>query len=311
MTLFKNKHDWVFLFPGIGVQPFGRECEFYAKYQSIIQPFLHMSSEKAGVDLSESLLEKTTFEQDQLSRELFAYSFSYGTFKVFQQLGLRPHYLAGHSLGVYAALAASGAVSFEDGLAITEKAHKLGRACCPQKKFGVVVIIGLDKREVAGIIEDCGYLTVNLANHNNDCSGVYVGHQDEIEELRAAADNLGAIKAIRLRIDIPFHNPQFMEKTSKKLKIYLDSIHWHEPRCPIISALDHSLCTSVKELIAMTAANLARPIHWPGVMARLNQLDVESVIECGHGVSLSQHARFIDTAPKHYNLKNLRRRLDY
>jgi len=47
------------------------------------------------------------------------------------------------------------------------------------------------------------------------------------------------------------------------------------------------------------------------VMKKLGDLGVDSAIECGPGVSLSQHARFIEEAPRHYNLKNLRRRLDY
>jgi len=311
MTLFNKRRDWAFLFPGIGVKPFGRECEFYAKYQSIIQPFLDQGSEIAGVNLSDSLLEKTTFEQDQLSRELFAYSFSYGTFQVFQQFDLQPKYLAGHSLGVYAALASSKAIAFEDGLNITEQAHILGGHCCSKEKFGVGVIIGLDQLEVRQIINDNNFLTVNLANYNNDCSGVYAGTIHEIEKLLTSADNLGAIKTIKLRINIPYHNPQFMEQASDKLKTYLVSFHWNKPDCPIISAMDHSLCTSSDELITMTAANLAQPIHWPGVMQRLNRLGVDAVIECGPGISLSQHARFIQEAPIHYNLKNLRRRLNY
>jgi len=311
MALFKNKRDWAFLFPGIGVKPFGREDKFYAKYQSIIQPFLDLGSEKAGINLSDSLLEKTTFEQDQLSRELFAYSFSCGTFQVFKQFDLQPKFLAGHSLGVYAALAVSKAITVEDGLNITEQAHIFGGDCCSKEKFGVGVIIGLDQLEVKQIIYDNNFLTVNLANYNNDCSGVYAGTIREIEKLLTIADNLRAMKTIKLRINTPYHNPQFMKQASHKLKTYLGSFHWNKPDCPIISAIDHSLCTSGDELITMTAANLAQPIHWPGVMQRLNYLGVDSVIECGPGISLSQHARFIQETPIHYNLKNLRRRLNY
>ena len=311
MGLFEDKRTWAFLFPGIGVKPFGKECQFYAKYQEIIEPYFDQASKIAGLDLGKSLLEKTTFDNDQLSRELFAYAFSYASYQVFLRLGLRADYMVGHSLGVYAALASSGAINFDQGLTITEKAHQLGRQCCPSKKFGVVVIIGLSHQEVGEIVKENGYKTVNLANLNNDCSGVYVGCQQETDNLLAAVDKRGAIKTIRLRIDTPFHNPLFMEDACRQLQSFLRTLHWQKPSCPIISALDHSLINGVEGLISMTSANLAQAIHWPGVLEKLNQLNVNSVIECGQGVSLTQHARFIDNTPRHYNLKNLRRRLNY
>ncbi len=311
MTLFEKKDHWAFLFPGIGVKPFGREYEFYTKYHDIIAPYLDKASEVAKLNLGQSLLDKTTFDNDQLSREVFAYAFSYAGYRVFLRQGLVAKYMAGHSLGVYAALAASGAITFDQGLAITEKAHRLGRQCCPRKKFGVVVIIGLDHHEVADIIRENCLETINLANLNNSCSGVYVGCKPETDILLTAVNNRGAIKTIRLRIDIPFHNPLFMEDVSQQLKSFLETLDWQKPSCPIISALNHSLCESTEQLISMTTANLAQPIHWPGVMNTLNDLGIDAAIECGPGVSLSQHARFIENAPRHYNLKNLRRRLNY
>lgn len=311
MTLFEGKREWAFLFPGIGVRLCGKEREFYVKYRRIIDPCLNKASEIAGLDLGKSLLEQTTFENEQFSSELFAYAFSFSCYRVLRCLGLQASYMAGHSLGIYAALAGSGAISFDQGLAITEKAHCLGRQCCPQKKIGVVIIIGLEHRELSEIIKDNRYETVSLANLNNDSSGVYVGCKQEIDSLLINADSHGAFKTIQLRIDIPFHHPLFMKDVSLGLKSFLKTLDWRKPSCPIISALDHTLCSDVEDLIAMTASNLAQPIHWPGVMKKLANLGIESAIECGPGISLSQHARFIDASPRHYNLKNLRQRLSY
>ncbi|TFG93715.1 MAG: acyltransferase domain-containing protein [Syntrophobacterales bacterium] len=311
MTLFDEPCEWAFLFPGIGVKPFGKEGEFYRKYRALIEPYLHKGSEIVGIDLAASLLQNTTFGGEQLSREVFAYVFSYGAFQVFREHGLVPKLVAGHSLGIYAALTASEAIRFEDGLAIVEKAHQLGRKYNPEHHFGVVVIIGLDHDEVAGVITEKGYQSVNLANLNNSSSGVYVGYKEETDSLLAWAEGAGAIKTITLRIDIPFHSPFFMQEASRELRTFLESFHWQRPVCPILSALDHSLLTTEEQLIEMTAANLSHPIHWPGVMNKLAEIGVERVIECGAGVSLSQHARFIESAPRHYNLRNLKRRLFY
>jgi malonyl CoA-acyl carrier protein transacylase len=310
MTLLDD-NDWVFLFPGIGVKPFGKEEEFYRRYRTVIEPFIRQGSEIMGVDLSASLLHNATLGGDQLHHEVFAYVFAHGTFQVFREQGLVPRLTAGHSLGIYAALSAAGAISFTDGLAIIEKAHQLGRKYNPEKRYGVVVIIGLDHDYVTAFLLDTGLASVNLANLNNATSGVYVGYKEETDRLLAWAEGTGAIKTIRLHVDIPFHSPLFMEEASRELRVFLESLHWQRPICPILSALDHRLLTAEEDLIDMTAANLSHPIYWPGVMKKLTEIGVEAVIECGAGVSLTQHARFIDGAPRHYNLRNLKRRLHY
>jgi [acyl-carrier-protein] S-malonyltransferase len=239
MMLFDDTREWVFLFPGIGVKPFGREGEFYRKYRTVIEPYLEKGSGMAGVDLTASLLQNATFEGNQFSHEVFAYVFAYGTFRVFCEHGLVPKLVGGHSLGIYAALAASGAISFPDGLAIIEKAHRLGRKFNPEKRFGVVVIIGLDHDDVAGVITEKGLASVNLANLNNASSGVYVGHKEETDRLLAWAEGAGAIKTIPLPVDIPFHSPLFMAEASRELRIFLESLPWRRPICPVLSALDH------------------------------------------------------------------------
>lgn len=304
-------NDWAFLFPGIGVKPFGKEGEFYRRYRSLIEPFLRQGSEMAGVDLSASILQNASLGGDPFRHEVFAYVFAHGTFQVFRKEGLVPRLTAGHSLGVYAALSAAGAISFADGLAIIEKAHQFGCKYNPEKRYGVVVIIGLDHDDVTAFLIGDGLASVNLANLNNATSGVYVGYKEETDRLLAWAEGTGAIKTIRLHVDIPYHSPLFMEEASRELQVYLESLDWQQPDCPILSALDHRLLTSAEDLIDMTAANLSHPIHWPGVMKTLTAIGVEAVIECGAGVSLSQHARFIDGAPRHYNLRNLKRRLRY
>jgi [acyl-carrier-protein] S-malonyltransferase len=310
MTLF-DSNEWVFLFPGIGVKPFGKEGEFYKAYRTVIEPFLRQGSEMASVDLSASLSQNATLGGDQFRHEVFAYVFAHGAFQVFREQGLAPRLTAGHSLGIYAALSASGAISFTDGLAIIEKAHLLGRKYNPGKRYGVGVIIGLDHDDVTAFLVETGLASVNLANLNNSTSGVYVGYKEETDRLLAWAEGAGAIKTIPLPIDIPFHSPLFMGEASRELRVFLESLHWQQPVCPILSALDHRLLTSEKDLIDMTAANLSHSIHWPGVMKKLTEIGVKDVIECGAGVSLSQHARFIDSAPRHYNLRNLKRRLHY
>ncbi len=291
--------------------PFGKEDQIFHRYRPIMEPFLVKGSALAGVDLAASLVGGTIFENEQLAREVFAYCFSHGTYRVLMEKGLKPKVMAGHSLGVYSALSSSGAISFDDGLSMIEKAHQLGRRYSGKNNFAVAVIIGLPHWEVMDWLRKNGYNSVNLANLNSDASCVYVGYRKEIEPLLQWAEEEGAIKTIRLRIDIPFHSPLFMKNATSDMKDYIATLEWRRPQCPILSALDQSLLTDCEDLIEMTASNLSSPINWPGVMAKLVDMGVEMVIECGAGVSLTQHGRFIEGAPRHYNMKNMRRRLQY
>lgn len=301
----------VFLFPGIGVRPFGREQDFYSRYSTEVFPYLKAASELAGKDLISSLLNGTIFENDQFSRELFAYSFSCGVFQVFKKKTITPKIVAGHSLGVYAALTNSGVISFDQGLQLIEKAHFLGRKYCGKSLFGVGVIIGLTIDEIEKHLHQEGLLKVHLANRNSDSSGVFVGAADQVSKLLSWAESEGAAKAIRLRIDIPFHSKLYMLEAGEEFFRYIQPMEWKRPECEFLSALDNRILTEADELKKMTAANLSEPIIWPGVIKTLAERQIVQVIECGAGISLTQHSRFIEGSPKHYNVKNLRRFLEY
>lgn len=311
MTIFSSDTSWACLFPGIGVNLFGREKDFFLKFRSTLEPFLKKGSKLLGEDFCSALLKQRIPDNSSVSSEIFTYAFSCGTFIVFEEKGLQPKLMAGHSLGIYAALVSADCLSFEDGLRIIMEAHRLGRKNCTQDDFGAVVIIGLDHDEIRRTLLAKGYTSINLANLNNDTSGVYVGYESETSALLEWADNEGAIKTIKLGIDIPYHNPRFMTDSSEELHHFLQSLSWKDPRYPILSALDHRLLHTGKDVLDMTAANLSSPIHWPGLLGNLNEFGVDLAIECGAGVSLSQHSRFIDFSPYHYNLRNFRRKLEY
>jgi [acyl-carrier-protein] S-malonyltransferase len=310
-TIFDPERKWASLFPGIGIRLFGKEPDFYRKYKSYLKPYLDMGSGLLGEDLTIPLLSGQNHHASQLSGEIFTYAFSCGAFRVLQDKGFQPDLLAGHSLGIYAALTAAGCISFNDGLSIICKAYQLGNRTGRQKNFGAIIIIGLEHEEISRALRADGYSSVRLGNLNNHSSGVYVGLREETDKLTRWAEAAGALKTIPLRTDIPYHNPLFMRESGALFSDFLETLHWNDPGCPIVSALDHGLVKTGAGARELTAANLSSPIHWPGVLQKLSEQGVDAVMECGLGVSLTQHSRFIDQAPYHYNLRNFRRRLDY
>ncbi len=306
-----NTNQWACVFPGIGAQLQGKEPAFFHRYHSIISPFIDKASEDAGEDLREIINLKITTHFGERARELFAYAFSCGFYAVLQEKRFKPKVLAGHSLGIYSALVTATCISYEDGLQIINMAHSLAREKCVTQEFGAIVILGLLHDEIIAAIQKTDWSSLYLANLNSPTSGVYVGYRKETDMLLDWAKQAGAFKTIRLPLNAPYHNPMFMDDCSLALKNFLENIEWSHPDYPIVSALDHSLLTTSQEVMKMTVANLSTPIHWPGVMNKFSQMNIESVMECGAGISLSQHSHFIDSCPRHYNLRNLKKSLNY
>lgn len=310
-TIFDSGQKWACLFPGIGVRLFGKEPHFFEKYATFLKPYFDRGSEFIGEDLTIPLLKSQNHHENQLSGELFTYAFSCGTYKVLQAKGFQPSIIAGHSLGLYGALFTAGCISYVDGLEIILRAHQLGKGNCTNQKFGAIVIIGLSHEEIGEELARSGYESIKLANLNNRTSGVYVGLRYETDNLIRWAELAGAVKTIELKTDIPYHNPLFMQKTSKDFRVFLQKFTWKDPEHPVLSALDHTTVKEAHQALELTAANLSTPIHWPGVLTQLSTIHIDAAIECGLGVSLTQHSRFIDGAPRHYNLRNMRRKIDY
>jgi malonyl CoA-acyl carrier protein transacylase len=89
----------------------------------------------------------------------------------------------------------------------------------------------------------------------------------------------------------------------------LHAFNWNKPACPIVSSINQNFLTESKDLLQFTAKNLSTPVSWQDVMATLSANNVQIVIECGLGISLTQNGRMIPSAPRFANIRNSQRRL--
>ncbi len=308
----KKMDKIAFLFPGVGVTLHGREKQFFDTFETLMAPFLDQASDAAGVDLTRAFLDNSLEQCSPLCVEFFSYGFSSACHRIFEEKGYSPAYVAGHSMGIYGALAATQVIGYSDGLQICAKAHDLGEELLKGgKRFGVGVVIGLSYEELQERVANPSFASLKLANYNNDTSSVWVGLRQEVKKFLQAADVDGALKTIFLNIDIPFHTSFFSRELLERFSSFLEAFSWHEPNVPFVSTLDHRLLKTGSSLKEMTIQNLSQPIYWPQVLLKLKNLGVTTAMECGPGISLSQHSRFVEGAPRHLNMKNLRRRFGY
>jgi len=307
MPDLKTQGRAAFVFPGVGVTPSGHEGEFLQRHRETMQPFLDEAVAFAGEDLHATLAPRLAGgpggRPSPRAEELFTYAFDCAVAAVYRQSGLEPSYVAGHSLGLYAALAVTGAVRFGDGLAMVERARTFVREACPPGQFGMAVVIGMSAAEIVSLLGDPVHAGVARANINNDTATVLSGRVPDLERFLAAARDEGAFKAVLLDVDMPYHHPVYLAPATDRFRAFLGGLAWSAPCCPLVSPIDQALLEDPRELLECTACNISTPIRWQRVVERLAALGVAVAVECGPGISLTQHASFIQGAPKHVNTK--------
>ncbi len=296
-----------FVFPGVGVTPSGHEGEFLQRHRETMQPFLAEAEAFVGEDLHAILAPPSAAgpaaRPSPRAAEVFTYAFDCAVAAVYRQYDLEPSYVAGHSLGLYAALAVTGAVRFGDGLSMVVKARDFVREACPPGRFGMAVVIGMRDDEIVSLLDDPAHTGVARANVNNETATVLSGKVADLEPFLEVAKREGAFKAVLLDIDMPYHNPVYLAPATERFRTFLSGLPWSAPCCPLVSPIDQALLDDPAELLECTACNISAPIRWQRVVERLAALGVAVAVECGPGISLTQHASFIPGAPKHVNTK--------
>lgn len=298
-----------FAFPGAGVNPSGREAEFFERHESVFKPLFDEASSHAGTDLACELVEDRIEHLDDERNQYFTYAFGVGALQVFAGNGMTFDYTAGYSFGVYAALHASGALSFSDGLAMVREAYALMREACRHVEAGMGVTVGLDEEELLGILDGGRFSSLRLVNSNSDLCKVLAGERAELDEALREARRRGAVHAEPLKVAVPYHHSAYLSFATPAFAEFLAGLDWRDPACPVISSIDRSPLETAAELVDFAARNLSTPINWQKVVETLGSFGVTRIVECGPGISLSQNGRFIPGGIQYVNVKNAERRL--
>jgi [acyl-carrier-protein] S-malonyltransferase len=292
-----------FAFPGAGVQASGYEAPFLERYVALVGPGLARASIRVGADLSAAA--GGGFEElPELPRQAFTFAYGVGVAAVLRAQGAFPTVLAGHSLGVYAAAVASGALSFDDGLTLVEVAWRAASRSCAGLGVGMAVIAGLDLAEVVGLPGVDG-VAVRVVLVNAPGSIVLGGPVAGIERALQAAEAAGAARIVWLDRFIAYHHPDCMADASAALGEAAAGMVWKDPAVPVVSTIDGLAIHRGDEVRDYVVANLRTPIAWPLAIAAFASLDVRNVVECGPGLTLTRMARFLEPEMAWRNVRRL------
>jgi [acyl-carrier-protein] S-malonyltransferase len=207
------------------------------------------------------------------------------------QGGPQPTVVAGHSLGEYSALVASGALDFEEAVALVEyRARAMQDAVAPGEG-AMAAILGLDSHRVeeACTVASCGQV-VEAVNYNDPHQTVIAGHAAAVDRAAEICKNMGAKRAVRLSVSAPFHC-SLMQPAANLLAARLADIRISLPSIPVINNVDVAVVAEPAVIGDALVRQAAAPVRWVETMQKMQSEGIAHVFECGPGKVLSKLAK--------------------
>src|SRR5712692_712402 len=227
-----------FLFPGQGSQTVGMGKELAGNYPVARRTF-DEADEALGYKLSQLCFEgpEEKLKLTEITQPAILTA-SVAAWRVLQQKGLKPDFVAGHSLGEYSAHVAAGTMSFADAVRTVRNRGKYMQEAVPVGTGSMAAILGMSPEAVAGVCSDAAQGEVcEAANINSPEQIVISGHVAAVERAVKLADERGAKRAKVLPVSAPFHC-SLMKPAQEKLAVVLGSLQLSPSRFPVVCNVD-------------------------------------------------------------------------
>lgn len=282
-----------FTFPGQGSQRpgMGRPWVGHDSWELVDE-----ASDISGRDVGALLLDADAEElKDTRNAQLTTFVSSLMVLDAVERLGIEPSFCAGHSLGEYTALTATGALSFEDGVRLViERADAMHHAGLTSPGT-MAAVLGLDDDQVEVACRRADS-DVWVANFNAPGQVVIAGSPDGVAKASDVAKELGSKKVMPLQVSGAFHTP-YMTAARDRLR---DAIALASPRdteIPVISNVDALPHDKGDEWSSLLSAQLSSPVRWKHCLLTMAEQGVTGFVELGPGGVLTGMAkRTVDSA---------------
>jgi [acyl-carrier-protein] S-malonyltransferase len=223
-----------------------------------------------------------------------------------KETGLAPVALAGHSLGEYAALVASGVLTLADALPLVQFRAQAMQDAVPVGQGAMAAVLGLDAQAVKACCEqvsqDMGQV-VEAVNFNDPMQTVIAGHKEAVEQASVQVKSLGAKRALALPVSAPFHS-SLMAPAAKRLLEILESTPFQSPQIPVFNNVDVLSPSSVEEIKDALYRQAFMPVRWVECIKAMRAFGCSVFVECGPGQALSGMVKRIDGEVQALNLKD-------
>ena len=199
----------------------------------------------------------------------------------------KPDMVAGHSLGEFSALVASGALSFEDGLKLVAARANAMQKACEKNPGTMAAIIALPDETVEHVCEEVSKEGKVVVAANYNCPGQLVisGEKDAINEACEKLKAAGAKRALPLMVGGAFHSP-LMQPAKDELQEAIEKTNFSTPSCPVYQNVDAKPHTDPSEIKANRIAQLTSPVRWTKSVQNMIADGADDFTECGPGRAL-------------------------
>jgi [acyl-carrier-protein] S-malonyltransferase len=206
-----------------------------------------------------------------------------------EQIPVRPAFVAGHSLGEYTALVASGALHFDDAVRLVHARGRFMQEAVPEGRGAMAAILGLAPSAVEAVCATTRAATnrvVSTANYNSPQQTVIAGDAAAVELACSRARAEGAKRTIPLPVSAPFHC-ELMAPAAGKLALELARVRFEKASPPVISNVEATPTDDPDRIRGLLETQVTAPVRFVEMVERLAELGVTHILEVGTGRVLS------------------------
>jgi [acyl-carrier-protein] S-malonyltransferase len=218
-----------------------------------------------------------------------------------RERGIEPDFVVGHSVGEFAALAAAGAMTIEEALALVRERGIAMAEAAAMHPGSMAAILGLEDEVVETLCRKI--LGVWPANYNCPGQIVVSGENDAVDECCERAQEEGARRAVKLKVSGAFHSP-LVARAADRLRPAIDRVRFQEPVAPFMSTVTARI-ESAQRMGPLLVDQLTAPVRFTQAASELMKEGVRTFVEVGPGNVLSGLVKRIDRSVKAVSVNNL------
>ncbi|HEM5233251.1 TPA: ACP S-malonyltransferase [Streptococcus suis] len=280
-----------FLFAGQGSQTVGMARDLY-EYSPIVRETFDQASQILGYDIrnlidnQEDKLHQTRYTQPAILTTSLA------IYRLLVEKGIQPDMVAGLSLGEYSALVASGALAFEDGIALIAKRGEYMETAAPAGTGKMVAVLNTDVNLIEEVCSSVTSGIVSPANYNTPAQIVIGGEVTAVDEAVEALKEAGVKRMIPLNVSGPFHTA-LLRPASEQLAQALEQVEFADFQVDLVGNTEAKVMKK-EDIKSLLTRQVMEPVRFYESIATMQEAGVTNFIEIGPGKVLSGFVKKID-----------------
>ena len=281
-----------FVYPGQGTQYVGMGKELYEKNKRAKELFdkifnsLDIDLKKVMFEGPEDLLKRTDYTQPAIV------SLSLVLTELLKEKGIEPDYVAGHSVGEFAAFGGANYLSIEDAVKLVAARGRIMREVAEKVNGSMAAVLGMDAEKIKEVLKSVDGV-VEAVNFNEPNQTVIAGSKEAVEKACVVLKEAGAKRAIPLAVSGPFHS-SLMKEAGEKLKEEAQKYTFNIGKVKIVANTTAELLESDSEVKDEIYRQSFGPVKWVDTINKLKSLGVIKIYEIGAGKVLSGLIKKID-----------------